>query len=113
MVKPFSFSPVAIDKAEKHMEAHIVAAHSAIIIAYLLKNASESGQQNASSKAKTRVKAIEPERLKLKLTSGSFTSLVEVIDKYMSFMDVLVSLEVMPNRLTISQLTLESIFLCF
>ena len=68
------------------MEEHIVAAHSAIIIAYLLKNMSESGQS-----ASPKVKAIEPARLKCELSSGSFQSLVDVIDKYLSFMDIMVS----------------------
>ena len=75
----------AIHKAGKHMEDHIIAAHCALVIGYMIIN---DNYINACDQTK---RLVNIESIKLKMKENSFQFMIQVIKKFIVFMKIMVN----------------------
>ncbi len=85
--------------ASKHMEEHIIAAHSALLIGYMLlteehfnANNSNGMASNYSAKSKKNsAKSICLDSVASEMKDGSFKKMSQIIAKFLEFMKMMVS----------------------
>lgn len=74
---------IAIHRAGKHMEDHIIAAHAALIIGYLLINDRYFNQDQRRFKV---------ESIRDKIKDRSFQVMAQIIRKFVVFMNIMVNI---------------------
>jgi hypothetical protein len=82
----------SIGKAGKHMEDHIIAAHSALVIGYMILNNQHFKQKYAASGSKKNTNnkyLINLEKAKSDMKDNSFRHLAQIIRKFLVFMKIM------------------------
>lgn len=79
----FCVFSIAIHRAGKHMEDHIIAAHAALIIGYLLINDRYFNQDQRRFKV---------ESIRDKIKDRSFQVMAQIIRKFVVFMNIMVNI---------------------
>ena len=83
----------SISKAGKHMEDHIIAAHSALVIGYMIitdQHLRKSDATAASKKSANKSSTINLDKIKLDMSEGSFRHMAQIIRKFLVFMKIMV-----------------------
>ena len=81
----------SIGKAGKHMEDHIIAAHSALVIGYMILT-DQHFKKNDQANAKKAVKSlINLDKHKLDMRENSFKHMAQIIRKFLVFMTIMVN----------------------
>ncbi len=91
---------LAINKASKHMEEHIIAAHSALLIGYMMlseqyfNNINNNNIKTTKSKKANNSpnKLINFDSIKLEMKDSSFKKMSQIIVKFLEFMKMMVKL---------------------
>jgi hypothetical protein len=89
---------IAINKASKHMEEHIIAAHSALLIGYMMLseqyfnniNSNSTSKSTKSKKSNSPNKLIDFDSIKLEMKDSSFKKMSQIIVKFLEFMKMMV-----------------------
>lgn len=76
----------SISKAGKHMEEHIIAAHSAIILCYMLMDLKRDDEEASDAAESTRQ---EFQAVKAQMVDKSFKNMAEIIRKFLTFMKIM------------------------
>jgi len=82
----------SIGKAGKHMEDHIIAAHSALVIGYMIINDQhfKKNTQGSSKKSANAKSLINIEKHKNDMKDSSFKHMAQIIRKFLVFMTIMV-----------------------
>ncbi len=90
---------IAINKASKHMEEHIIAAHSALLIGYMMLSDQYFNNINSNSTKVTKNKKtnnspnklINFDSIRLEMKDSSFKKMAQIIVKFLEFMKMMVN----------------------
>ena len=80
----------SVGKAGKHMEDHIIAAHSALLIGFMIIT-EQKCKGNATNKKSTNRALINLEKHKLGMKDNSFRHMAQIIRKFLVFMKIMVN----------------------
>ena len=98
----------SIGKAGKHMEDHIIAAHSALVIGYMIIT-DQHLKINKQGTTKKPVKSlINLDKHKLEMKDNSFKHMAQIIRKFLVFMKIMVSFS---NSMFVAYFSIEFYFI--